>query len=241
MNAAVAAVVSSVPRAARSLWKNWIRPLAPTVLGVLAAKSALADINHVPTGSMKPTILEGDVVVINKLAYDLKVPFTRFRLATWGEPARGDIVVCFSPDEDVRLVKRVVARAGDTVELRDDVLLLNGVRLDYAPLAADAAGLPYLPEAERAAACFVREKLVGDGHAMMVLPRRHARRNFGPVVVPAGQCLVLGDNRDNSRDSRYFGFMPVERVVGRAEAVFVSGDPDHWLRPRFGRFCTALE
>lgn len=241
MNAFAAALAPFARRASRSLWKNWIRPLAPTVLGILAAKSALADINYVPTGSMKPTILEGDVVVINKLAYDLKVPFTRQRLATWSAPARGEIVVCFAPDDGVRLVKRVVATAGDTVELRDDVLFLNGTRVAYAPLAASAAGIRYLEPAERATALFATEKLGPAAHAVMVQPQRPARRNFGPVVVPAGQCLVLGDNRDNSRDSRYFGFMPCHDIIGRAEAVFVSGDLDHWLRPRFGRFCTALE
>ncbi|MBK8477993.1 MAG: signal peptidase I [Opitutaceae bacterium] len=228
-------------RATRSLWAGWIRPLALPILGILAAKSALADINYVPTGSMKPTILEGDVVVVNKLAYDLKVPFTRHRLAEWSAPARGDIVVCFSPEDGVRLVKRVVALAGDTVELRDDVLVLNGTSLAYAPLAVTASGVRDLEPAELRSALFARETLGESAHSMMVLPARPARRNFGPVVVPSDHCLVLGDNRDNSRDSRYFGFMPVERIVGRAEAVFVSGDLDHWLRPRFGRFCTALE
>lgn len=223
------------------LWREWVRPLALPALAILAAKSALADINYVPSGSMKPTLLEGDVAVVNKLAYDLKLPFTRYRLAAWGTPARGDIVVCFAPDEGTRLVKRVVAVAGDTVELRGDVLYLNGQRAEYAPLPADAAGVRYLDPTERAAAAFARETLGGAGHAVMVLPRVPARRDFGPVVVPAWQCLVLGDNRDNSRDSRYFGFMPCCDIVGRTEAVFVSGDLNHWLRPRFARFCTDLE
>ena len=235
------AFVVSARRLARWFWLEWVRPLALPALVIFAAKSALADINFVPSGSMKPTILEGDVVVINKLAYDLKVPFTRQRLATWAAPARGEIVVCFSPDDGVRLVKRVVATAGDIVELRDDVLVLNGTRADYAPLAATGAGIRYLEPAERAAALFATERLGAAAHAVMVLPDRPARRSFGPVVVPDGQCLVLGDNRDNSRDSRYFGFMPCHDIIGRAEAVFVSGDLNNWLRPRFDRFCTALE
>ncbi len=235
------ASIASMGRFARWLWREWVRPLALPVLSILAAKSALADINYVPSGSMKPTILEGDVVVVNKLAYDLKVPFTRLRLASWAAPEQGDIVVCFDPADGTRLVKRVVALGGDTVELRDELLLLNGRPADYAPLPLDAAGVRYLAPAERAAAFFATEALGGTTHAMMVQPQRPARRSFGPVVVPDGQCLVLGDNRDNSRDSRYFGFMPVERIVGRAEAVFVSGDLDHWLRPRFGRFCTSLQ
>src|SRR3954468_13025673 len=129
-------------RFAHYLWREWIRPLALPFLLMTAAKSALADINYVPSGSMQPTILCGDVVFINKLAYDLRVPFTFARVAHWAEPARGDVVVCFSPEDGTRLVKRVVGTPGDTIELRGDVLFLNGVRQTYAPLAADAvAGL----------------------------------------------------------------------------------------------------
>src|SRR3954451_22426867 len=98
---------------ARTLWTDWVRPLALPLLLVTAAKSALAEINYVPSGSMQPTILCGDVLFINKLAYDLKVPFTKTRLARWSDPVRGDIVVCFAPDDGTRLVKRVVGLPGD--------------------------------------------------------------------------------------------------------------------------------
>src|SRR5882672_8485203 len=125
---------------ARALWTDWIRPLALPFLLVTAAKSAFADINYVPTGSMQPTILCGDVVFINKLAYDLRVPFTTARLAHWAEPARGDVVVCFAPDDGTRLVKRVVGQPGDTIELRRDILFVNGVAQTYSRLAADSRG-----------------------------------------------------------------------------------------------------
>src|SRR4051812_40774084 len=121
-------------RAGRYLWREWIRPLALPVLLITAAKSALADINYVPSGSMKPTIMEGDVVFINKLAYDLRVPFTFTQLAQWSDPQRGDIVVCFSPADGTRLVKRVVGIPGDTVELRNDILYLNGTAQSYSAL-----------------------------------------------------------------------------------------------------------
>src|SRR3954463_9053225 len=98
-------IPASLQRLARHLWREWIRPLAIPVLLITAAKSALADINYVPSGSMKPTILEGDVVFINKLAYDLRIPFTTARVAHWSDPSRGDIVVCFAPDDGTRLVK----------------------------------------------------------------------------------------------------------------------------------------
>src|SRR4051812_49838603 len=108
------------------------------VLVVLSFRSSIADWNDVPTGSMKPNILEGDRIFVNKLAYDLKVPFTTMHLATWDNPRRGDVVVFFSPDEGVRLVKRVIAVPGDTVELRDNELYLNGNRAEYSAADTDA-------------------------------------------------------------------------------------------------------
>jgi signal peptidase I len=224
-------------------WREWIRPLAIPFLLITAGKSALADINYVPSGSMQPTILCGDVVFINKLAYDFRVPFTFARLAKWSDPARGDIVVCFAPDDGTRLVKRVVGQPGDTVELRNDTLVLNGVAQTYVPLPVSAPGVRDLEPAERAAAIFARESLgiPGRTHAMMALPTRAALRNFGPVRVPAGHYFMLGDNRDNSRDSRFFGFMPRPEIIGEVKAVAVSADLAHWLRPRFGRFFTRLD
>src|SRR3954463_9407008 len=88
---------------ARHFWREWLRPFALLFLIVAPLRSAVVDWNWVPTGSMKPTILEGDMVLVNKLAYDLHVPFTKQRLATWANPARGDIAVCFSPEDGTRL------------------------------------------------------------------------------------------------------------------------------------------
>jgi len=229
----------------RYLWREWVRPLALPFLLITAAKSALADINYVPTGSMKPTILEGDAVYINKLAYDLRVPFTTLRLARWAEPARGDIVVCFAPDDGTRLVKRIVGQPGDTIELRRDILFVNGIVQTYSPLAADSRGVRDLEPAERNAAIFAREQLntrAGThSHAVMALPAVPALRDFGPVRVPAGHYFMMGDNRDNSRDSRFFGVMPRAEIIGEAKSVVASADLAHWLRPRFNRFFTRLD
>src|SRR5215203_664293 len=92
-------------RTGRYLWREWLKPVIIMAAIVLPLKSAIADWNWVPTGSMKPTILEGDLVLVNKLAYDLKVPFTLQRVATWDNPSRGDIVVFFSPHDGMRLIK----------------------------------------------------------------------------------------------------------------------------------------
>lgn len=226
---------------ARHLWREWVRPLALPLLFVAAAKSAFADINYVPSGSMQPTILCGDVVFINKLAYDLRVPFTTTRLARWAEPARGDIVVCFAPDDGTRLVKRVIGQPGDLLELRRDTLFINGKPAAYSALSPSTRGPRDLEPAERAAAAFALETLGARSHAVMVMPSVPALRDFGPVRVPADRYFVMGDNRDNSRDSRFFGFMPRQEIIGQAKGVFVSADTRHWLRPRFDRFFTKLE
>src|SRR5439155_11588812 len=123
---------NAVQRSAEYLWREWLRPALLIAAIVFPLKSAVADWNWVPSGSMKPTILEGDLVFVNKLAYDLKVPFTLFRVSQWSEPHRGDIVVFFSPHDGTRLVKRVIASPGDMVELKNEVLLVNGKAMSYS-------------------------------------------------------------------------------------------------------------
>jgi signal peptidase I len=169
------------------------------------------------------------------------VPFTTARLARWADPARGDIVVCFAPDDGTRLVKRLVAIPGDTVELRRDTLLINGEPATYASLPRDARGVRDLDSVERNRAVFADETLGGRTHAMMALPAQPALRDFGPVTVPAGHYFAMGDNRDNSRDSRFFGFMPRAEIIGEAKSVVASADLAHWLRPRFSRFFSRLD
>src|ERR1044072_7253680 len=114
----------------RHYWQKEIRPLLIVAVLLFAVRSSLADWNDVPTGSMKPTILEGDRIFVNKLAYDLKVPFTTWHLAKWSNPQRGDIVVFYSPHDGTRLVKRVMGLPGDTIEMRNDRFILNGKPVD---------------------------------------------------------------------------------------------------------------
>lgn len=223
----------------RYLWREWVRPLALPFLFITAAKSALADINYVPSGSMKPSILAGDVVFINKLAYDLRVPFTFARVARWAEPERGDIVVCFAPDDGTRLVKRVVGLPGDVVELRNRRLLINGIPQRTSPL--EPAIVAALSAAERRSGTFAREHLGTRSHAVMTLPPLLGSPPFGPVRVPPERYLVLGDNRDNSKDSRMFGFMPRQAIIGEAIGTLASVDQENGWRPRFDRFFSPLE
>lgn len=224
--------------AARRFWLEWLKPCLVIVFVTTALRSALADWNDVPTGSMKPSILEGDRVWVNKLAYDLKVPFTTWHLAEWGDPARGEVVVFFSPANGMRMVTRVIGLPGDTVELRDNRLFLNGRAVDYAAL--DPAIVSAIPAAQQPGHDFAREQLPERPHPVMATPALPARRSFGPVTVPAGHYFMLGDNRDNSLDSRFFGTVPREKIVGRSTAVVLSLDRERWFAPRWERWFTAM-
>src|SRR5436190_20401050 len=172
-------------------------------LVVFSIRSSLADWNDVPTGSMKPTILEGDRVYVNKLAYDLKVPFTTWHIAEWGNPRRGEIVVFYSPYNGQRLVKRVIGLPGDTLELRNEALILNGQTVQYGPIAEEL--LRDVSPRDRASHIFATEQLPGRTHSVAAWPEVKAVRDFGPLTVPQGQYFMMGDNRDDSFDSRYWG------------------------------------
>ncbi len=211
-----------------------IRVFALMILIVSSLRSALADWNDVPTGSMKPTIQEGDRVVVNKLAYDLKIPFTTVNVWKWGDPKRGDIVVLFSPRDGTRLVKRVVALPGDRVEMRDNQLFINGQLAKQSPIT-------FVSSEDQGPAYVLDEDLSGHMHKIMISPEIGATRSFGPLVVPAEHYFVLGDNRDNSNDSRYIGFIQRRRIVGEAVAVAFSLDRKHYFIPRFNRFFEGLD
>ena len=222
----------------RWFWREWVRPFL--VLGFVlgSLRSAVADWNDVPTGSMKPTILEGDRVFVNKLAYDLRLPFTSWRLARWADPGRGDIVVLFSPHDGKRLVKRVGGVPGDIVELRKNRLVVNGEAADYGP--AEDRVLRDLGAAHSPTAVVETETTEGRSHAVMVDPRNPSMPSFLPVTVPPGHYIVMGDNRDNSFDSRWFGFVDRDQILGKVTAVVVSVDINGQYVPRWRRFLTPL-
>lgn len=202
-------------------------------------RTAVADWNPVPTGSMRPNLLEGDVVFVNRLAYNLKVPLTDVVLARLGEPERGDIVTFSSPKDATRLVKRVIALPGDVVEMRNERLVINGQLAGLAltgTMPEQVGGSDTYTNALR-----LNETIGGKQRAILVMPQVAAMRNFGPVTIPPDQFMMLGDNRDNSADSRFIGFVPRELLIGRAERVLVSADiKGNWM-PRGSRFLMALD
>ncbi len=169
---------------ARYWWRKEIRWWLVIGLVVFSLRSSLADWSDVPTGSMKPTILEGDRVFVNKLAYDLKVPFTTRHVVQWSNPQRGDIVVFFSPRDGQRLVKRVVGLPGDTIELRNNGLVLNGQPVAYQPIAEDL--LRDLAVTDRASSVYAVEQLDGHRHAVAAIPSVSALRNYGPIACRRG-------------------------------------------------------
>lgn len=222
----------------RYLWSSWIKPLAVAGAIVFPFKSAVADWNWVPSGSMRPTILEGELVFINKLAYDLKVPFTTHHLATWGDPVRGDIVVCFSPADGRRLVKRVIGLPGDRITVVGAQLQVNGNPVPYA--LAPELWSRHLTPSEHQQTRVAEEKLGEVRHPIIVTGADlHASHGL-EYVVPAGQYFMMGDNRDRSFDSRYFGGVTREQIVGQAVGVALSFDPDHFFLPRTDRWFHGL-
>ena len=223
----------------RHYWHKEIRPLLIMALVLFAARSSLADWNGVPSGSMNPTIIEGDRIFVDKLAYDLKVPFTTWHLVQWSNPQHGDIVVFFSPYDGERLVKRVIGLPGDTIELRQNQLIINGRPVNYTALNAEIS--IQLPVDEQENSLFATEQSPGRPHAVMAIPGIPAKRNFGPVRVPEGSYFVMGDNRDNSFDSRYFGFVARNRIVGKATDIVCSFNKDDCWLPRSQRFFRSLD
>jgi signal peptidase I len=202
-------------------------------------RTAVADWNPIPSASMHPNLLEGDVVLVNRMAFDLKVPLTDMVVARMGEPARGDIVTFRSPKDGTLLIKRLVALPGDTVEMRNERLYINGRGADYAVVADSLDSI----QGETLRALQLSESIDGGKgrrRHIQVLPDVMAPRTFGPLTVPQGEYLMLGDNRDNSADSRVIGLVPRKLLVGRAERVLVSADyQGNWM-PRTERFGMSL-
>jgi len=208
------------------------------VLLMTVFRSVVADWYDVPTGSMKPNILEGDRVFVNKHYYDVRLPLTRLSLKQLRDPSRGDIVVFYSPADGTRLIKRVIGVPGDVITLYDNHLYINGQPASYRPTTLKVDSGVWADDPPQR--LLVQETIQGHRYPIAVRPKKDRLEVFGPVSVPTGHYFMMGDNRDNSGDSRYFGFVARDRIVGRASRVVLSLDADNHYLPRDHRYWSPL-
>jgi signal peptidase I len=202
------------------LWE-WTRSIAVTLALIVVVRTFLVDIFRIPSSSMEGTLLVGDILFVNKLAYGAEVPLTGHRLPAIRAPQRGDVVVFDWPvDPNKTFVKRVVGLPGDTLEMRDGRLAVNGrwqaeQFAHRTPTTADVVAVQF---------DWLRAALLPTAFASA---GAHPTRNaWGPLVVPQRHLFVLGDNRDNSSDSRYWGFVPDSALRGKPLLVYYSVAPD---------------
>ena len=208
----------------------------PVIAIFLGARELLAEAYRIPSGSMEPTLLVGDRLFINKLRYGPHIPFTRLSLPGYATPRRGDVTVFVSPPQDptIRispdevaptLVKRIVGVAGDTLLMRHGLLLVNG----SAVASPNSFVLPD-PIAEQPQPIFAWQHRIELGGSRFGPPiAAPSLHEWGPVIVPEGTYFMMGDNRDNSVDSRYYGPVPRANLRGTPMFVYYSYDPDSGL------------
>jgi signal peptidase I len=224
-DAARAGALQRVNRRPRrwGVWLEWAKIFQVAILLSLVVRTLFVEAFKIPSGSMERTLLVGDFLLVNKLAYGAEVPFTGKRLPALSPVRRGDVVVFQWPeDPEKNFVKRVVGTAGDTVEMRRGALLVNGRRqVEQYASHNDPSGDPAVDDFR-----WQRMHLAAS-------PRygyRPSRNTWGPLVVPPAHIFVLGDNRDNSLDSRYWGFVPDSMIRGRPLFVYFSYAPDTTAR-----------
>lgn len=224
------AETSSSPNAAVDTIVEYSRSFFPVLLFVLVIRSFVFEPFRIPSGSMMPTLLQGDYIFVKKYAYGLRLPVVETKVVDTGEPARGDVVVFRLPeDPSINYIKRVVGLPGDTIEYVEHQLTVNGKSV---PLAredgiADPGKIPrYL------------ETLDDREHEILIADPGNSMRD-GVYQVPEGHYFMMGDNRDNSRDSRFLGPIPESHLVGEAVRIWMHMDGLEW--PDWGRVGTKIQ
>lgn len=227
-------------RAALAALLDWARSLALAFVLFLGVRAFLVEAFRIPTSSMENTLLVGDFLMVNKAVYGSEIPGVGVQIPAFAEPGHGDVVVFSPPHEPTRsYVKRVVGAPGDTLEMRDKLLVRNGAEIPE----------PYARHMDREGDAVHPAMRWQSNHLIATPPRGYhpTRDNWGPLVVPDAHYFVLGDNRDNSEDSRYWGFVPRDAIRGRPWFVYYSFDaglarPWPWLRSiRWDRIGDGIE
>ena len=210
----------ATPRYLRMFW-DWAKSFQLAVVLFLLIRAFLVEAFKIPSGSMEGTLLVGDFLLVNKLVYGAEVPFTSKHLPAVRHPARGDVIVFQWPSDPTKnFVKRLVGVPGDTLSMNEGVLRRNGVRLEEHYVEHTDPGMDPTGDEFR----WQRDYLVTTAEASTGY--HPSRNNWGPIVVPTKHLFVLGDNRDNSLDSRYWGFVPDSLVRGQPLLVYYSYSPD---------------
>src|SRR6185369_14024819 len=200
---------------------EWTKIFQVSVLLFLLIRTFLVEAFKIPSGSMENTLLVGDFLLVNKLVYGAEVPFTHSRLPRVREPQRGDVIVFEWPEDPSKnFVKRLVGVPGDTLQMRDGLLIRNGDRVTERYVEHTEPDMDPSPDDFR----WQQDHLVRTAAAAAAY--HPSRNNWGPLVVPEKSYFVLGDNRDNSLDSRYWGFVPDSLVKGKPFVIYYSYAPD---------------
>jgi signal peptidase I len=218
----------AVPEAKEPVVVEYARSFFPVILVVLLLRSFVVEPFRIPSGSMMPTLLVGDFILVNKFAYGLRLPVINTEFIELGSPERGDVVVFRYPqDESIDYIKRVVGVPGDRIDYENKTLFVNGEPALQTPVGVyfgSGAG------ARETGSFEGRERLDGEPHPVLVKPQVpdfapgcRVLAN-GPVEVPEDHYFVMGDNRDNSNDSRCWGVVPEKNLVGKAFAIWMSWD-----------------
>ena len=216
------AVQEKVQRPRDPVIIEYSRSLFPVLLIVLLFRSFLFEPFKIPSGSMIPTLLVGDFIVVNKFSYGLRLPVLNKKILSLGEPERGDVVVFRYPvDPSVNFIKRLIGLPGDTITYRNKELFINGESLSKQENGRYTSEEVKCSTPRADAIRF--HETVGDIEHDILLHERSGSRN-GQWVVPEGHFFVMGDNRDRSNDSREWGFVPEENMMGRAVGIWMNFD-----------------
>jgi signal peptidase I len=214
----------------RSFYKEWIEPFLIAAVVALFIRQFVVEAFKIPSGSMIPTLTIGDHLLVNKFVYGPRIPFTDSRIFTWKEPKRGDIIVFKYPEnEDKNFIKRVIGVPGDKIQIINGRLFINDQIVPITPLGASQENEQGSVFSNSKAMLF-DEQLGTVRHHIQYLTDQ-SYKNDGPWLVPKDSVFVMGDNRDNSQDSRVWGFVKFNKILGRALIIYWSWDGnDRWVR-----------
>lgn len=193
---------------------EYAKSFFPVLLVVLVLRSFLFEPFKIPSASMVPTLLVHDFILVNKFAYGVRLPVIGTKILPMAEPQRGDVMVFYPPNDKRYFIKRVIGLPGDHIQLQDNVLSINGVQMRQQQLRIDDSGFPYM--------LIMQENLQPKEHLLQKVSLVTPQSNY-ETVVPAGSYFMMGDNRDNSSDSRFWGAVPEANIVGKAVYVWM-----HW-------------